>query len=46
MGEPGLARRYAVVTHYPYRGGCEICTLQQQCPKSGGDMTVTLPGYE
>ena len=45
MGEPGLARRYAVVTHYPFRGGCEICMLQEQCPKNGG-MTVTLPGYE
>ena len=46
MGESGLARRYAVVTHYPFRGGCEMCVLQQQCPKSGGGMTVTLPGYE
>ena len=46
MGEPGLARRYAVVTHYPFKGGCELCVLQKQCPKSGGGMTVTLPGYE
>ncbi len=46
MGEPGLTRRYAVVTHHPFRGGCEICMLQKQCPKSGGGMTVTLPGFE
>lgn len=48
VGEPGLARRYAVVTHYPFRGGCEICMLQKQCPKSGGGggMSVTLPGHE
>ena len=46
MGGPGLARRYAVVTHYPFRGGCEICMLQNQCPKSGGGMSVTLPGFE
>ena len=48
MGEPGLARRFGVVTHYPFRGGCEICMLQKNCPKAGGDkgMTITLPGYE
>lgn len=48
MGEPGLARRFAVVTHYPFRGGCEICLLQKDCPKAGGGkgMSITLPGYE
>jgi len=49
MGEPGLARRFAVVTYYPFRGGCEICMLQKQCPKaSGGEggFSVTLPGWE
>lgn len=48
-GEPGLARRYAVVTHYPFRGGCEICMLQKQCPKAsggGGGLNITLPGHE
>lgn len=50
---PGLARRYAVVTHYPFKGGCEICYLQPQCPKGGeavcdsdGPTSVTLPGFE
>ena len=48
MGEPGLARRFAVVTPYPFRGGCEICVLLKDCPKAGGkkDMSITLPGYE
>jgi hypothetical protein len=47
-GEPGLARRFGVVTHYPFRGGCEICMLRKDCPKAGGDkgMSVTLPGHE
>lgn len=46
-GEPGLVRRYAVVTHYPFKGGCEICVLQHQCPKSGGGgASITLPGFE
>ncbi len=48
-GEPGLSRRYAVVTHFPFKGGCEICTLQANCPKAGGaggPHTVTLPGFE
>ena len=48
MGEPGLARRFAVLTPYPFRGGCEICALRQECPKVGGDRgnSVTLPGFE
>lgn len=48
MGKPGLARRFAVVTPYPFRGGCEICVLQKECPKAGGDrnVSVTLPGFE
>lgn len=44
-----LARRYAVLTHYPFRGGCEICGLQDSCPKGNGHdefATVVLPGYE
>lgn len=46
---PGLARRYAVVTHYPFKGACEICYLQSQCPKGQGQAgaaSVVLPGYE
>ena len=40
-----LARRYAVVTHYPFKGGCEICTLQHACPKAqGAGSSVLLPG--
>ena len=46
-GEPGLSRRYAVVTHYPFGGGCGECALREQCPKAGGGpASVTLPGYE
>ena len=48
-GAATLARRYAVVTHYPFRGGCEICHLQDQCPKGQGQAesaSVLLPGYE
>jgi len=44
-----LARRYAVVTHYPFKGGCEICSLQHACPKaqgSGEGSSIMLPGYE
>ena len=48
MGEPGLARRFAVVTPHPFRGGCEICILRKECPKMGGNKggSVTLPGFE
>ncbi|MDR2745467.1 MAG: hypothetical protein LBB66_09805 [Desulfovibrio sp.] len=44
-----LSRRYAVVTHYPYRGGCGICQLQNTCPKGQSKdetLSVLLPGYE
>jgi hypothetical protein len=46
---PTLSRRYAVVTHYPYRGGCDICCLQNHCPKGQGkseNAGIVLPGYE
>jgi len=48
MGEPGLARRFAVVTPYPFRGGCEICALVKECPKikGGQGSSITLPGFE
>lgn len=42
-------RRYAVVTHYPFKGGCEVCNLASSCPKGSGKedfATVVLPGYE
>lgn len=42
-----LSRRYAVVTHMPFRGGCEICALKDGCPKyKGGVSSVLLPGYD
>jgi hypothetical protein len=49
-GEPTLSRRYAVVTSYPFKGGCELCALRERCPKAGGTAaepaSVTLPGFE
>jgi hypothetical protein len=42
-----LSLRYALVTHYPYKGGCEICHLQTACPKGKEESpSVVLPGYE
>ncbi len=43
-----LNRRFAVVTFYPFRGGCEICNLQKHCPKGNGETgsSVVLPGWE
>lgn len=31
-----IGRRYAVVTRFPFGGGCEICALRSSCPRSGG----------
>ncbi len=48
-GEPTLSRRFGVVTHYPFKGACEICFLQENCPKGQGQAgasSVVLPGYE
>ena len=47
-GSSVLTRRYAVVTHFPFRGGCEICHLQSECPKGQGqaESSILLPGYE
>ena len=39
---PTLNRRFALVTHYPFKGGCD-------CPKGQGKSeaaSVVLPGYE
>ncbi len=46
---PSLSRRFAVVTHYPFKGACEICYLQKDCPKGQGQAgasSLLLPGYE
>ncbi len=47
-GEPPLARRYAVLTPYPFKGGCEVCALVSNCPKAAGagPHSVVLPGHE
>jgi hypothetical protein len=28
-----LARRYSLLTHYPFQGGCEVCWISERCPK-------------
>ncbi len=46
---PSLSRRFAVVTHFPFKGACEICFLQKDCPKGQGQAgasSLLLPGYE
>ncbi len=30
------ARRYAVLTYFPYRGGCSVCALQRMCGRGRG----------
>ena len=32
--EGSVNRKYAVLTPYPYTGGCEVCHLSATCPKS------------
>ncbi|WP_243547101.1 hypothetical protein [Pseudodesulfovibrio tunisiensis] len=32
--EGTVNRKYAVLTPYPYNGGCEICYMSETCPKS------------
>lgn len=32
--EGTVNRKYAVLTPYPYTGGCEVCYLSETCPKS------------
>lgn len=44
-----LNRRFAILTNYPFKGGCEICSLQEECPKLKGQMdgvSIVLPGHE
>lgn len=38
-------RRYATITWYPFRGGCEVCSMQDNCPK-GHNYSIVLPGHE
>lgn len=49
QNESALERRYAVVTHFPFKGACDICFLQPQCPKGSGQgdsmSTFELPGH-
>ncbi len=30
-----LSKQYAMLTHAPFKGGCEICNLRLECPNSG-----------
>lgn len=44
-----LQRKYAIVTWYPFKGGCEVCSLRENCPKGSGKSEFTnflLDGYE
>ena len=44
-----LQRRYAVITHYPFKGACDICYLKEDCPKGSGQdsaQSFTLGGFE
>lgn len=44
---PALSRRFAVLTHLPFKGGCEVCALKEDCPKGKvGAASVVLPGHE
>lgn len=43
------SRRYGVLTYYPFKGGCEICAVKEECPKGSVgelDLSMVLPGYE
>ncbi len=48
--EPTLVRRFSVLTSLPFRGACDICFLQEACPKAANQgekfHTVELPGYQ
>lgn len=30
--ETTISRKYAVFTHMPYKGGCAICAMEEECP--------------
>lgn len=46
----GLSYRFSTITHFPFRGACEICHLQANCPKAQANAssfhTVELKGQE
>ncbi len=48
--EPTLIRRFSVLTSLPFRGACDICFLQEACPKAAGQgdsfHSVELPGFQ
>ncbi len=48
--EPTLERRFSVLTSMPFRGACDICFLQEACPKASGQSdsfhTVEIPGFQ
>ncbi len=33
--EGSLSKQYAMITHFPFKGGCEICNLRLECPNAG-----------
>lgn len=44
-----LGRRYAVLTYFPFKGGCEVCHMRPMCPKGqgrGDNASIVLPGHE
>lgn len=44
-----LSRRYAVLTYFPFKGGCEVCHMRPMCPKGqgrGDNASIVLPGHE
>ncbi len=45
-----LTRRFVTLTHHPFRGACEICYLQDKCPKAQANASsfhsVELPGLQ
>ena len=43
---PTLSRRYAVLTHFPFRGACDICVLQPDCPKANGSTDAAFHTVE
>lgn len=50
--EGSLMRRYAVISYFPFRGGCEICAMKEECPKGVGGagvekyLSMVIPGHE
>jgi hypothetical protein len=38
-----FGRNFAMVTRYPFSGGCEVCSLLSSCPRAGsGDSFIEL----